>query len=732
MKYAVGLLILLLSTGLFAQNTPPPDQGPQEQMLPEEAELQDWNKAFADAEAVFNSENQTQSIPMYQDLIAKITSEQMKRALTEPEKALLLKSLDHLGQTFFLEGEQDKAGEVFLKLIEADPNYKMNEQLVSSKIIDFVSDIKSQNLGILSITSVPNGATVNIDGVAVGQTDLPSLYTPKGDHEIEINRPGYFPQKQTLTVNPGKTEKLTFKLERSSSVAYFVTYPKGVELRMTGKSLGFTSGEAPDTAQAAATEHNLQVSDFSAEFAIPELQPGEYEVEFVKPCFETPNRKITITANDDYHFAPIIMEPAKATLNITADDSQANIFIDNDYKGIVPKESLDVCPGKHVVKLKGPFGKFEQTIDLKKGQTFNVAAKLNPSLAFLGIVSYSALAKAQIERLRLESVKELQGLKTLNFQDASKTQDHAAIDEAIQEIAVGLEDGEPDHSRQEKISQLCGKLESDLLLFGLIHEKSEDRTVDFYLLSNWSSMPDVRKILVSDENQWERFKSQLEFEYPLYEKRLGINTVDTAITQGPVITKLSLKTFQDAQPLLIGDIVTAIQDKQVKTTNELLADARKMQNESNLQLTVQRSGTQTTVPIQLMLSAMEIDSTDPDLLFNRQLAYFKKTAGLDKTSPQEKNVAALNIGLVYYHFREYEKSLEQIQQVQLDRAVGIGPGTVKYRMALAYRELGKKQEAIQSLTDALRATQNTIGSDDGLPVAGEAQRLQEALNSGTM
>jgi tetratricopeptide (TPR) repeat protein len=156
-----------------------------------------------------------------------------------------------------------------------------------------------------------------------------------------------------------------------------------------------------------------------------------------------------------------------------------------------------------------------------------------------------------------------------------------------------------------------------------------------------------------------------------------------------------------------------------------------MQNENNLKITVLRSGSQSVVPVQLMISAMEIDYTNPRILFNRQLASFKKTAGLDRTSTQEKNVAALSIGLTYFHFKEYDRSLEQLQQVQLDRAIGIGPGTVKYRMALAYRALGKVDEAKQSLTDALRSAQNTLGSDDGVSLTTEAERLQKALNAGS-
>ena len=65
MNYRICFFILLFCSCLFAQETPPPGQGPEEELIPEEAQLQKWNKAFSDAEAVFNSENQPQSIPMF-------------------------------------------------------------------------------------------------------------------------------------------------------------------------------------------------------------------------------------------------------------------------------------------------------------------------------------------------------------------------------------------------------------------------------------------------------------------------------------------------------------------------------------------------------------------------------------------------------------------------------------------------------------------------------------------
>ncbi|HEY7161455.1 MAG TPA: hypothetical protein VH815_09350, partial [Acidobacteriota bacterium] len=82
----------------FAQETPPPESKPEEAPIEEEAMQMQWAKAFQEAEKVFNSENQSSSIPMFEGLITQITEQKVKRGLTDPEMLLLLRSLDYLGQ----------------------------------------------------------------------------------------------------------------------------------------------------------------------------------------------------------------------------------------------------------------------------------------------------------------------------------------------------------------------------------------------------------------------------------------------------------------------------------------------------------------------------------------------------------------------------------------------------------------------------------------------------------
>lgn len=726
MKHQIQILVLLVAfalNGLIAYSQQ--ESAPQEQPLPEEAQQQKWSESFQEAEKAFNSDNPSSCIPLFQDLSNQIMDQKSKGPLAQPELLLLLHSLDYLGQAYYNEGQVDDARNSLLKLVELNPNYSMNEDLVSPKIVDFFGQIKAQNLGAITVTSNPTGASVKMDGADVGTTELTGVYGLKGPHELEVSKPGFVPHKETVTITPGKTARVNVQLERTSSVGYFITYPKGVEVYMGGKLLGVTSGDAATRAAQTATDLNLPAPDFSAEFPIPDLAIGSYEVEFRKPCWETQRRKFTIDKNDDFPFAPIVLLPSNAYLNITADDPQAGILVDNDYIGPAPKQKLQICSGKHVVKLKGPRGKFEKQIDMKKDEVMTISAKLNPSLAFLGIVGAPDVLKQDIDSLGAETVKQLSVLQNLNFVDNSGGQDRANLDAQIAEIVEGIHTNKPDKEREAKIQELCGKVESDLLLIGFAPKERLQRTVEFMLLSNWSSMADIRRVQVFDAAQWKGFIDQLEYSEPLFAKRLGFNMIDTTIAPGPVVSQVVLKTFQDTQPITVGDVITAINGKPVKTAADVAAAVRDIKDTDQVTVAVTRLAGQTTIPLKTVNSPMEIRFDNPELLFNRQLLTFQKSTA--NANPLEKNTALLNIGLCHMHFAEYDEAFEQLRKVDLDRNLGIGMGTVQYRIAQCYRELGYMQEAKDTLADAARFQQNTIYSDDGPPLSREIERATKAL-----
>jgi hypothetical protein len=379
-----------------------------------------------------------------------------------------------------------------------------------------------------------------------------------------------------------------------------------------------------------------------------------------------------------------------------------------------------------VIKIKGPRGKYETTVDVKKNQALNIDAHLNPSLTFMGLVASPDILKSDLDKLTVEINENLSKLHNLNYVDNSQTGDRMVVQENLRKILEGIKTNTPDKDRRSAIQELCSSAESDLLLIGYVPKERLQRNVEFYLLSNWSSMADFRSIQVFDSSDWKRFMAELDYEEPLFQKRLGVYLIDTLITQGPVVAQVLLKGAGESQLLNSGDQILAIEGKSVKNASEVQQALMGLQKNDAVKISLQRAGSTMDVDQKLLDSPMEIQFNNPTLLFNRQLIGFKKDYNLS-VNPLEKNIAMLNIGLCHMHFAEYDLAFEQLRQVQLDRAVGIGPGTVQYRIAQCYRELGYKKESSESLQEAAKFSQNTIYSDDGPSLQREIRRAQLAL-----
>ncbi|HSE40510.1 MAG TPA: PDZ domain-containing protein, partial [Acidobacteriota bacterium] len=349
-----------------------------------------------------------------------------------------------------------------------------------------------------------------------------------------------------------------------------------------------------------------------------------------------------------------------------------------------------------------------------------------PSLTFLGLIAAPDILKSDLDKITIEINQKLSQLQNLNYVDYSQSADRMVMDETLRSILDGLKTNTPDKDRRTAIQQICTKVESDLLLIGFVPKERLQRTVQFYLLSNWSSMADIRTVQVFDTVEWSRFMAELDYEEPLFQKRLGVYLVDTLITEGPVVAQLLLTADGQAAAFNQGDQITAIDGRAVKNSAEVQRLMKDIQKKDQVNVAILRAGAPQDVSLKLLNSPMEIQFNNPSLLFNRQLIAFKKAYSLS-TNPLEKNIAVLNVGLCHMHFAEYDLAFEQLRQVQLDRQVGIGPGTVQYRIAQCYRELGYKKESGESLQEASRFAQNTIYSDDGPSLTREIKRAQLAL-----
>lgn len=183
------------------------------------AQSKDWSDRFSEAQQKFESRQQDESIPMLERLIQSIENESKQRTLTKDEQSIIEKSCDLLGQAEFNRNEQAKAKSAFRKLIEWNPDYKMNEDLVSQKITKLFESEKRGSLAMLTVRSTPTGATVRLDGRELGITNLENVSILNGKHLLQIQLQGYRSQTKGFEVQTGAMKEISVMLAEGEKVA---------------------------------------------------------------------------------------------------------------------------------------------------------------------------------------------------------------------------------------------------------------------------------------------------------------------------------------------------------------------------------------------------------------------------------------------------------------------------------------------------------------------------------
>jgi len=221
--------------------------------------------------------------------------------------------------------------------------------------------------GWFQFESNVNGATVHVDGKAVGTTPYTmSVYTTGAPYtSAYVSEAGYYDSSsQKLTMpDAGKTNTYYFTLQPIPTPTQVTTgsidvksSPSGAHLYIDGIFYG--------------TTHQL-ATDFSA---------GRHSVRLEKDNYEawTGNAKVT-AGGVAYISATLRHVPTKGSISVTSSPSDAQITIDGNYYGKSPMVIGGIESGSHVVELYRP-GYYEWTkrVDVRTGRVTYIDRTLSP------------------------------------------------------------------------------------------------------------------------------------------------------------------------------------------------------------------------------------------------------------------------------------------------------------------------------------------------------------------
>jgi hypothetical protein len=184
--------------------------------------------------------------------------------------------------------------------------------------------------GLLDLTSTPSGATVLVDGLAMGKTPLQSAEIPAGSRSIGFENERYLPYEATIEIEGfGAKQELHVELEPAWAMVTLHTEPEDAALSVDGEELGTTPLEL-------------------------ELIAGSRELLFSKKNFSPLEVELEVVAGEDMTPAVYQLEPAPAKVAIASVPTGATVTIDGGYKGLAPL-TIELSPGdKHVLRLTLP------------------------------------------------------------------------------------------------------------------------------------------------------------------------------------------------------------------------------------------------------------------------------------------------------------------------------------------------------------------------------------------
>ena len=231
------------------------------------------------------------------------------------------------------------------------------------------------------------GVSVLVDGEAVGETPLPPLELPPGEHALIVRSARYQELATKITIEGGgEAQSLKLELTPNWAAISFDSEPQGAEVRVDGQAVG----ETPVTA---------------------ELLAGARAVELVLPGWKPYARRLKVVAGEPQTLPTARLHPADGNLVLTSEPAGATVEVDGAFRGRTPLD-LQLAPGRshelRVSKLGHDSQSLEVSLTSRQRKTLSVT--LVPRLGQVRVEALPADAELLLDgepRGRASQVLEL-------------------------------------------------------------------------------------------------------------------------------------------------------------------------------------------------------------------------------------------------------------------------------------------------------------------------------------
>ena len=170
----------------------------------------------------------------------------------EPDWADITIASDPSGAMVTIDGKPSGVTPLTLELLSGSHEIELNLESYTPRTssITAVAGVEAEISleltplpGTLLLTSVPQGAAVNVDAHYRGTTPL-SLTLPSGDNQdITLSSPGYISETRSIQLSPGEERELRLTLQEEQGVVFLTITPPDAAVTINGESQGSLQGE---------------------------------------------------------------------------------------------------------------------------------------------------------------------------------------------------------------------------------------------------------------------------------------------------------------------------------------------------------------------------------------------------------------------------------------------------------------------------------------------------------
>jgi hypothetical protein len=221
--------------------------------------------------------------------------------------------------------------------------------------------------GSLSVSSTPGSAAVYVDGLYRGVTSTIVGNLAAGQHSVRLSKAGYQDWTGSVSIASGATTYLNPTLVKEQTPVYgtasITSNPPGASVYANGVYVGQTRAGSP--------------------LVFSQVTPGSYSVLLSKAGYQDYTANVQIQAGQNYDFTVTltpVSNPTTGSISVTSSPTGAEVYLNNEFKGLSPLTLDSLSPGSYIVILRlNGYQDWQSSAQVTAGQNTQLSATLLPA-----------------------------------------------------------------------------------------------------------------------------------------------------------------------------------------------------------------------------------------------------------------------------------------------------------------------------------------------------------------